>query len=133
MKINFKSSKGITGIDISVAVIVIVIFTGMIASLMYSNYKTAIEIQKSAQADAYATIILEKVDEKPYEDITDNFISDIIKDEIDIDYTNYQLLMSVEEVEENLIKKVNLTLKYDFEGKTKQLVITKLKIKEIGV
>ena len=60
------NNKGITGIDLTLSVIVLTTFVGIIIGLMVNNYRTSLEIQKSANAMSYATMILEKVDEKSY-------------------------------------------------------------------
>ena len=129
------NNKGITGIDVTIAIIIIITFTGLISSLMFSIYKNALEIQASANADAYATIILEKVDEKAYEDVDENFVQTLIdNDEIEIS-DNYTIEMKIEpytDYQYELIKKVNLTINYQVNSQEKTLNITKLKIKEIG-
>ena len=72
MKINqikkkLMNNKGVTGIDIVVAVLVMSIFAGTAIVLMKNLYLQAVEIQKTANANAYLTIILEKADEKSYD------------------------------------------------------------------
>ena len=66
---RLKNNKGITGIDLTISIIVLTIFAGLIVGLMVNNYNVAIEIQKGANAMSYATMILEKVDEKAYEKV----------------------------------------------------------------
>lgn len=129
------NNKGITGIDVTIAIIIIIVFTGVIANLMFSIYKAAIEIQKGANADAYATIILEKVDEKPYDEVDENFIQ-TLKDsgevEISDDYLIELVIEPYTDLQFELIKKVNLTIKYSVSNEEKTLNIAKLKIKEMG-
>lgn len=125
-------NKGVTGTDLVIAIVVIAIFAGLITQLMASIYKISIDIQKSANANAYATMILEKVDEKPFEEVTDDFVANL-NDEISID-DSFNITIKVtklEDIDENLVKKVDLTLKYNINGEEKQLFISKLKIKEI--
>lgn len=129
------NNKGITGIDVTIAIIIIIVFTGVIANLMFSIYKTAIEIQKGANADAYATIILEKVDEKPYDEIDENFIQTLKNNgeiEISEDYITELSIEPYTDYQFELIKKVNLTIKYSVNNEEKTLNIAKLKIKEMG-
>lgn len=128
---KFLDNKGVTGIDLTIAIIVLSIFAGLIATLMSSIYKNSIEIQKSANAMAYATIVLEKVDEKSFNEIDENFVTKLINNgEVDID-SNYTINLSTEDLEEDLLKKVIVQVSYEINGEQKSMIINKLKIKEI--
>lgn len=132
-KKKFLNDKGVTGIDVTISIIVLTIFAGLIINLMSSIYKNSIEIQKGANAMAYATIVLEKVDEKAFDEIDDNFVNTLTKEEnpeIAID-PNYAISFSTENLEENLLKKVRVEVSYEISGEAKSLIIYKLKIKEI--
>lgn len=122
-------NKGITGIDLTIGLIILSIFSGLIITLMSAIYMNSIEIQKSANAMAYATIILEKVDEKSFNEIDEDFLT-TIEDEIDIS-SDYNIDFSTDVLEEDLIKKVVVKVSYDVSGNQKSMTINKLKIKEI--
>ena len=125
---NFSSEKGFTGVDIVISVIIFILFAGVIASLMYMSYRNSISIQKGAYAGAIATVILEKTDEKPYEEINDSFLN-TNQSEIDIP-EGYTASYTASEVYYNLIKQVKVTISYNLEGETQSIIISKLKIKE---
>lgn len=128
---RLKNNKGITGIDLTISIIVLTIFAGLIVGLMVNNYNVAIEIQKGANAMSYATMILEKVDEKAYEKVTDNFVQEL-GDEILInsDYTvNFKV---VQADDKDYVKRVTVKVTYTVNNEEKSLVIRKLKIKEIS-
>lgn len=138
-KLNTKNNKGVTLVDVTIAAIIISIFTGVIATLMYKSYAMAIEIEQTANANAYATIILEKSDEKPFDVIDDNFLS-TIAGEIEVDTTKYRISFEANEIENNtsyqiegedIFKEVKVTVEYgkDFE---KKITLKKLKVKEMG-
>ena len=132
-KRNMKilDNKGVTGIDLTISIVVLSIFSGLIITLMSSIYKNSIEIQKSANAMAYATIVLEKVDEKSFNEIDENFVN-ALKTNGEIDVANdYAINFSTDVLEENLIKKVVVKVVYDINGEQKSITINKLKIKEI--
>ena len=134
MKKKLYSNRGITGIDLAVALIVIMAFTGVVANLMYLSYFNGLEILKAAEADSIATIILEKVDEKPYEEIEDDFVQDLIDNgEINIS-DKYVVNFETIEYDSQIAKRINLTVKYksDNNETSTLLTIAKLKIKEIG-
>ena len=138
-KTKYKNNKGVTLVDVTIAAIIISIFTGVIATLMYKSYAMAIEIEQTANANAYATIILEKSDEKPFDVIDDNFLS-TIAGEIEVDTTKYRISFEANEIENNtsyqiegedIFKEVKVTVEYgkDFE---KKITLKKLKVKEMG-
>lgn len=131
-KINEKilSNKGVTGIDLVISIIVLSIFAGLIASLLTIVYKNSIEIQKSANAMSYATIVIEKIDEKAFEEIDGNFVADLINNgEITID-TDYTVNLSTGNLNDKM-KKAVVEVKFDVNGEQKSIIINKLKIKEI--
>lgn len=135
-KINKKilENKGITGVDLTISIIVFTIFSGLIITLMTNIYANSIEIQKSANAMAYATIVLEKVDEKAYEEIDNAFATNLVNTgevKIDDGYTiNFRASYPREDLKD-LVKQATVEVSYNIKGKTMSLVINKLKIKEI--
>ena len=133
-----KENSGITGIDLVIAIIIMSIFIGVITSLMTGIYKQSLEIQASSNAMAYATIVLEKTDEKSFEEVQEpNFIENLSKSgEINIP-EDYEVTFEVsnpdnvsEEVS-SVIKKVAVTIKYKINNEKKSILISKLKVKEI--
>ena len=131
MKKIISNNKGITGIDLTIGIIVLSIFSGVIISLMVNTYSKVVEIRKSANAMAYATIILEKVDEKAYEKVTDNFVQEL-GDEILIN-SDYTVNFKVVQADDNdYVKRVTVKVTYTVNNEEKSLEIRKLKIKEIS-
>ena len=131
MKKIISNNKGVTGIDLTVAIIILTLYTGIIVTLMSNTYKTSAEIQMGANAMSYATMVLEKVDEKAYEEIDNNFVTKLKSSgEVQMN-DNYTVEISTNELEENLFKKVQVSVKYNLNGEEKSIVINKLKIKEI--
>ena len=124
-------NKGITGIDLVTGLIVFGLFVGLITSLMTSIYRQSIEIQKSANAMAYATIVLEKVDEKAFEEIDNDFVTKLANsNEIVID-EGYTIDFSANNFINDVLKKVTVKVVYDINGQERLLTIDKLKVKEI--
>lgn len=131
MKKIISNNKGVTGIDLTVAIIILTLYTGIIVTLMSNTYRTSIEIQMGANAMSYATMVLEKVDEKAYEEIDNNFVTKLKSSgEVQMN-DNYTVEISTNELEENMFKKVQVSVKYNLNGEEKSIVINKLKIKEI--
>ena len=128
---RLKNNKGITGIDLTISIIVLTIFAGLIVGLMVNNYNVAIEIQKGANAMSYATMILEKVDEKAYEKVANNFVQEL-GDEISIN-SDYTVNLEVNQADDkDYVKRVTVKVTYTVNNEEKSLVIRKLKIKEIS-
>ena len=126
-----KNNKGITGIDLTIGLIVLALFSGVITMLMSYKYKYSLEIQKGANAMAYATMVLEKVDEKSYEEVNEAFVTYLENlGEIELS-DQYVINFSAKELSKDLFKKVEITVNYDFFGEQKSLAINKLKIKEL--
>ena len=129
-KNKLYNNRGITGIDLTISIIALTTFTGIIITLMINNYRTSIEIQKSANAMSYATMILEKVDEKAYDKVTNDFLKEI-QNEINVD-SEYEVEFNVTEIENNdYAKKVDIKVSYTINNQKKQINIGKLKVKEI--
>lgn len=130
-KKRILDNKGITGIDLVTGLIVFGLFVGLVTSLMTSIYRQSIEIQKSANAMAYATIVLEKVDEKAFEEIDNDFVTKLANsNEIVID-EGYTIDFSANNFINDLLKKVTVKVVYDINGQERLLTIDKLKVKEI--
>lgn len=54
------------------------VFVGVITTLMTGIYKQSLEVQISSNAMSYATIILEKIDEKSFEEVQNpNFVENL--------------------------------------------------------
>ena len=60
MKI-LKKEEGITGIDITIAIILITIFISIIATLFYNIQKTSTELERETIATSYAVEIIEEI------------------------------------------------------------------------
>ena len=137
-KLNIKGNNGITGIDLVVAIIIITIFIGLLTSLMVGLYKQATDIQKSANAMSYATQILEKVDEKTFEEVKDlNFVENLknsgeitIPEGYTVTYEVSDLPDVASEVNE-VMQKVKVRIDYKILNEEKSMFLMKLKIKEI--
>lgn len=136
IKRYFKENKGVTGVDLVVATVVIIIFSGILTSLMASLYKTSAEIQASSIAMAYATIISEKIDEKSFEEVSnnENFVAYLkAKGEVEIpDNYNITVIKASENgLNSEYIKSISIVVSYKVMNNDKSLSLSKLKIKEV--
>lgn len=68
---NLKNNKGFTGIDVSVALVIFVLFTGIIASLIYNFGVKSKEIDRRAEATNISIQALEGAKQLNYDDIVE--------------------------------------------------------------
>lgn len=127
---NIKKDTGLAGIDMAIAVIAIVIFTTLILGLMCSNALENVKISKETMAMLYITEIFENIGISDYDNVTEDNKELFIPKEI---YNNYEVDMSItnaEEKEQNILKKINIVLKYNVGNKTYSCSAERLKSKE---
>ena len=137
-KNRYKREEGVTIIDLVIAIIIMSVFVGVITTLMTGIYKQSLELQISSNAMSYATIILEKIDEKSFEEVQNpNFVENLkASGEVTIpeEYTiklNVENPDNVSEEVSDVIKKATVTVNYKIRNEEKSISISKLKVKEI--
>lgn len=133
-KINIKSNSGFTMADLIAALTIFMIFTGVICGLFYSAYKVSLETKLSSTALSYAIAILEDIDKISYDDVINGMETKYIRKfsiaegfNLSLEVTNY----NEGTTKEDLIKKVKLTISYNISGQNQEIVINKMKMKEI--
>ena len=137
-KNRYKREEGVTIIDLVIAIIIMSVFVGVITTLMTGIYKQSLEVQISSNAMSYATIILEKIDEKSFEEVQNpNFVENLkASGEVTIP-EEYTIKLNVEnpdyvsEEVSDVIKKATVTVNYKIRNEEKSISISKLKVKEI--
>lgn len=75
---NLKSQKGFTGIDITVAVIIITLFMSIIATVFFNLNQTAKSLERKTEATYIAIDVIEKIKALDYNDIVQDI--EAIKD-----------------------------------------------------
>lgn len=134
-KINIKSDKGFTMEDLTIALLIITLFVGIISTMMYKVYKVNLKADLTSQMVMYAVEILEDIDKIAYEEVKPE-LADIYNSKfsipqgytIDIQVSNYgEGISNVKD----LIKIVKLNISYTFSGEKEEFTVTRLKIKEI--
>lgn len=83
---NIKSQKGVTGLDIGVAIFIIIIFSSLIASLFYNISMINTSKKRNAIAAIYATEVLEEVGKMNYDEISE----ELLKQHISEKYLNLE-------------------------------------------
>lgn len=129
--INSKSEAGFTMQDITIAMMILMIFIGIIGGMFVTLYKLNTQIKVTANATYYAMQILENIDKIAYEDVTESLESKYAEE-----IQGYQINLEIEPYNDqyhtmDLIKKVKLTISHESFGETGSFVVQRLKIKEV--
>ncbi len=124
-----KNNKGITGIDSVIALVAIMIFSSTVFALMYNVRNENLKMSYKLLSNIYLVETLENIGIEKYENINNdnlevfpNKMSD--KFEKSIEVNNFK------DKEEDIIKKVKVSIKYKIGDKTYEETAERLKIKE---
>lgn len=138
-KINIHSEKGFTGVDLTIAILILVLFVSIITTIFYNIYISSTSIKRSTIANGYAMDILEAIDKENYEAIYTNSpaIQNIIqKEKIARGYTVTVAVEKYNETtgntdKEDLVKTVTVTVEYKVGIKPEKVTMSKLKTAEV--
>ena len=132
---NLKNEKGATGIDITISVIVLVLFIGLIVSLMYGINKSSKDIERKTEATNYAISEIEKLKAEDFETLETKQTSGYIDD---TPYYKTIKVIDYADLEENkgqnkepgLVKKVTVEISYRSGKEDKKVELTTVLSKE---
>lgn len=112
---NIKSEKGITGVDISVAIIIILLFVSLTSTLVYNYAKNSKEVQRKSVATDMIIDILEYAKASNYDDLTVAYMQNHINNNEKFQKNGYKVSVTVENYSETSgeeSKKITATVKY---------------------
>ena len=128
----FKSNKGFTGIDIVLSIIIVITFTSIIVSLMYSVKMENYRIKAMAISNIYLVETLENIGIANYDEIkSDN--TDLFPQEMSTEFEKKIEVTSISDEDtskEDIIKKVKVTIAYKIGNKNFEETAARLKAKE---
>jgi len=142
---KIKNDKGLAGVDMIIAIIAVMILSTLIVSMMYSNVMENVKLKKETLAMIYMTEIFENVGIEnysnlsvgTYENITvnthDGYIEGLIPEDLPEGYeVDMVITNELEGVtnNEDILKKVQLTLTYKVGDKFFSSSMERMKIKE---
>lgn len=141
---KLKSEKGFTGIDMTIAIIILVIFTGIIATLFYNYNLTSKEIERKSKATEYAIRTIEEIKSSKFQIYENYSIKDakqgyLCKDEKIAEQEGYYKTVQIIDYTDivgnidkpfGILKKVNVIISYLVEGEEKTLDISTVIAKE---
>ena len=78
-KVKLKNNKGFTTIDISISIIIIILFVSIISTAYYNYYISITRKNREAQAINIIIDVIENIEKMNYEDITQEEISKLIQ------------------------------------------------------
>lgn len=68
-KINIKEEKGFTGIDLTIAIIIIMLFVSLITAIFMNVYYSAANVKRSEVASSYAIAMFEEIERLSYDEV----------------------------------------------------------------
>lgn len=153
MKKFLKNNKGLTGADALLAVALIVLFSGIIATISYNIYIATSSLKRSSKATEYITNVFEHAKKEYYDDVTEEklveYFNTNFKDKkteafvsndeqlntsdkpyiIKISVTSYNATENNEE-KLDLVKEIEVNVKYKLGNKTKDINMKTAKARE---
>lgn len=127
---KLKSNRGVTMQDVIIGMVILTVFAGTIAGSYLAIYKIQAETQMTAVATLYGIQILENIDRIAYEDVN-NEMENTYRQAYDISEKVGLEIQVSQYDDKDTLKLVKLTLTYEIAGNTEELVLEKLKVKEI--
>lgn len=132
---KLKSNKGISMADVVIALLILIILSGVIGNILYQIAYNNAALRMNVIATDYAVKIAEYIDKIPYENVTNGMQITEINGEQIIDKFNVSIEVenynNDDSTKEDIIKKVIITVNYNILKETKNYKIQKLKIKEM--
>lgn len=137
---KIKSEKGITGVDITLSVILIAIFIGILATLSYNIQSNSKEVSRQAEALDYAITTIEKVKSLDFSELPaaggdgkitgleDGYIHN--SDGKDTPYyrtvkvTDYTELEGKSEAKPEIVKRVTVEISYKYQNQNKTITLS---------
>lgn len=134
VKQALKSNKGFTMQDLAIAIIAFVLLAGTVTSIYLSIYKVQADTQVDAVATLYTIQIMERIDKLAYDEVVENNLENLVNT-MRQDFTipsSFRIgLEIIPYNQDDIVKTVKLTFTYSFSGKEKNIIIERLKVKEI--
>lgn len=145
IKRQLKEKKGVVITDAIVAILIILLFTGIITTLITNIILESTKIKMNSQHVDFITEILEYVEQLSYENVTEKNLIDYINNKgeenvsadttLDTLTTAYRIAIKVENYNEtegntdklDIIKIITVTLETDINGKEYSTTISSLK------
>lgn len=132
---KFNENKGFTGIDISIALVVMLALVSLIASLIYSFNQASQGVDRKGEATYLSIQVIEAIKQMEYDDISEDLTIDTISNStgnnIDVK-EGYNVKLGVENYKdrveddslEDVIKIVTVTVEYSLGNNTENVELS---------
>ena len=140
---KIKSEAGATGMDMVAGIIIFILSAAVVASMYYQIYVTTTQIKVHQYALGCITDIFEKIDLESYENVSEDKVKELIKQSGLETYFNdekndsrvYSYLENYKDeskVDQDLVKKITITVVYTVGENQMTLPMSKIKVKVSG-
>lgn len=136
---NIKQNRGIGAADAIIAIAILMIFTGVIATISTNIYTQSHFIKRNEQSTNYIVEIFEYAQGLEYNDVNSENIIDYINNKYDIAkaisgtyseeterQASYTIFINIEEKYLDYIKQIDVTVAYKLKGKNKTVSMSTL-------
>ena len=156
MKKILKQNKGIVATDALIAILIIALFTGLIATILYNIYISNTSLKRMTKANNYIIDILEYSDKLYYDDLTTStkmkqkydYLDDAevlsVPEEQDVERmweiegtkdNGYNITVTLDKYKPDqnsfdLVRKITVTVKYKVGNRNQEIKISKVKSRE---
>ena len=134
MKNIFKKENGITGIDITISIIIFIMGAAVIFNFYQKLYEISVEYKANEIIIGYLTEICEEIDYENYDNITQDRVNEIIKlAEIPSQYKITYTIKNYKEENakaEDDVKKVIMKVEYNIGNQNRNFIFPKTKVRE---
>lgn len=150
---KIKNNKGLTGVDVTIAVIILTIFVSLMANMFYNVSQIGNVVNRKSEATYVAVQIIEAMKQVNYDDLPTGLTEDttainleklneLLIDEdkivlkngysVDINVENYKKIKGETEGEEleDILKRITVTVKYNEKAKEQTVELTTVVVKE---
>lgn len=127
---NIKQNKGISSADAIIAIVILMIFTGIIATISTNIYAQSQYIKRNDQATNLIVEVFEYAQGITYDNVSSSQLATYINALYDnvnaiegnynsegITSAGYRMFINVEETQPGYVKQINITVAYKVKGK----------------
>lgn len=136
MKKEIANNKGVVTTDVIIAIIILGLFTTLVATLAYNIFLQSSLAERTSQAREYAIKIFEYVDEEDFAVLNQNqiitFVSNLGDNKVSATSSNitslttpYKILITV--ADNGNTKKVTIEIRYNVGSKTRTITMQRIK------
>ena len=134
MENKIKNQAGLTGIDITIAVSIIIILVPIVMLVFVNIYTNTESAKRNSEATSYATQIIQETQKMYYTEVTEENVEKIVEQmnipvgyEVDVAIIPYQ---ENDNTIEDLVKTIEVTISYKVGKEMEMVKLSKIKAKE---